>query len=202
MSKHFRAALIAPLAFAFAGAAAQNLGAAQATVQAAIDGVMSAIHADPAARGGDPDAVERIVDQKFLPHTDFLRTTRYAVGKPWAQATPAQQQALFTQFQTLLARTYATQLLQTSGQEMRFRFPPAPPSGNASDAVVKTEVTTGGDTMAIDYRLAKTDAGWKIYDINMMGAWMIEVYRQQFADQIAKNGIDGLVRFLAQHNQK
>jgi ABC-type transporter MlaC component len=171
-------------------------------VKGTIEGVMSTIHSDPAARAGDPDRINKIVEEKFLPNTDFRRTTQFAVGSAWSKATPAQQDALFKQFQTLLAHTYATQLMQVRGQQTQFKFPPmAPLPAGASDAVVRTMVVSGGDTMPIDYRVHKTDAGWKIYDINMMGAWMIVVYRQQFSAQLAKGGIDGLIKFIAAHNE-
>jgi ABC-type transporter MlaC component len=171
-------------------------------VKATIEDVMSAIHNDPAARAGDPERAYQIVQQKFLPNTDFRLTTQYAVGSAWDKATPAQRDELFKQFQTLLAHTYATQLMQVRGENTQFKFPPmAPVAAGANDAVVRTTVTSGGDTMPIDYRVRKTDAGWKIYDIDMMGAWMIPVYRQQFAAQLAKGGVDGLIKFIAAHNQ-
>jgi ABC-type transporter MlaC component len=163
---------------------------------------MEAIRNEPAAAAGDPDRIYQIVQKQFLPSTDFMLTTQYAVGSAWAKATPAQRQALFTQFQTLLARTYATQLTQIQGQDTQFKYAPTPrPGAGSSDAVVKTTVITAGDTMPIDYRMRKTGAGWKIYDINMMGAWMIPVYRQQFAAQLASGDIDGLIKHLAAHNR-
>jgi phospholipid transport system substrate-binding protein len=172
-------------------------------VKRTIDDVMASIRSDPAAKAGDPDRITRIVEQKFVPHTDFLRTTQLAVGNAWSKATPAQQKALFEQFQTLLVRTYAAQLSQIRDQETQFKFPPMPPlPPGATDAVVRTVVVTNGDQMNIDYRVEKTGSGWKIYDINMMGAWMIQVYRQQFAQQLAKGGIDGLIKFLQAHNKQ
>lgn len=172
------------------------------TVQATITEVMDAIRKDPAARAGDPNRTYQVVQQYFLPSTDFMLTTQYAVGQAWAQATPAQRQALFTQFQTLLAHTYAVQLTQMQGENTKFNYG-APPqlAPGANDAIVKTSVVTGGDSMPIDYRMRKTPAGWKIYDINMMGAWMIQVYRQQFAGQLQSGGVDGLIKYLAAHNQ-
>jgi ABC-type transporter MlaC component len=167
-----------------------------------VANVMEAIRNEPAAAAGDPDRIYLIVQKQFLPSTDFMLTTQYAVGSAWAKATPAQREALFREFQTLLARTYALQLTQIQGQDTRFSYAPVPrPGAGASDAVVKSTVTTGGDTMAIDYRMHKTGAGWKIYDINMMGAWMIGLYRQQFAAQLASGGIDGLIKYLAAHNR-
>ena len=167
-----------------------------------IDKVMSAIRSDPAARAGDPERTLQIVRRDFLPSTDFMLTTRYAVGAAWEKATPAQRDALFREFQTLLARTYAIQLTQLQQDGTQFRYAPAArPAANADDAVVRTTVITGGDTMPIDYRMHRTPAGWKIYDINMMGAWMIQVYRRQFAARLALDGIDGLIRYLAAHNR-
>jgi ABC-type transporter MlaC component len=172
-------------------------------VKRTIEDVMSAIRTDPAARAGDPDKINSVVEQKFLPQTDFFRTTRFAVGSAWSKATPAQQKALFEQFQTLMVHAYAAQLIQIRDQNVQFKFQPmAPLAADATDAVVKTVVLNNGDTMNIDYRLHKTGSGWKIYDINMMGAWMIGIYRQQFAGQIAKGGIEGLVKFLAAHNER
>ncbi len=172
-------------------------------VRGTVEDVMSAVANDPAARGGDAGRIYQIVQQRFLPHTDFMRTTQYAVGnETWAKATPAQRDALFQQFQTLLAHTYATQLTQTRGENTQFKFPPmAPLPSTATDAVVRTQVVSGGETMPIDYRVHKNADGWKIYDINMMGAWMIVVYRQQFAAQLSRGGIDGLIKYLAAHNE-
>ena len=170
-------------------------------VKSTIEAVMAANRKDPGARAGDPDRAYELVRQHFLPATDFMLATQYAVGAPWAAATPAQREALFKEFQTLLARTYALQLTQAGGQDTGFRFgPPAPRPSGAVDAVVNTTVVSGGEAMPIAYRLRKTSAGWKIYDIDMMGAWMIAVYRRQFAAQLASGGIDGLIRYLAAHN--
>jgi ABC-type transporter MlaC component len=176
-------------------------GSPDQTVKTTIERVMSAIRSDPAGRAGDPERIYQLVQQHFLPATDFGLTTQYAVGQAWASATPAQREALVRQFQTLLARTFALQLTQIREQDTRFTYAPAAPlAEGAGDAVVRTSVLTEGERMPIDYRLRKTGAGWKIYDINMMGAWMIQVYRRQFAAQLASGGIDGLIKYLAAHN--
>jgi ABC-type transporter MlaC component len=197
--------LALPMALAFMQAAySQQVDSRSPdqTLKDTIANVMEAIRNEPAAAAGDPDRIYAVVQKQFLPSTDFMLTTQYAVGGAWAKATPAQREALFRQFQTLLARTYALQLTQIQGQNTQFKYAPSPrPAAGASDAVVRSTVVTGGDTMAIDYRLRKTGAGWKIYDINMMGAWMIQVYRQQFAAQLASGGIDGLIKYLAAHNR-
>ena len=182
-------------------ASAQASRSPEQLVKSTIEGVMAAIRSDPGARAGDPERTYQLVRKTFLPSTDFMLTTQYAVGPAWASATPAQREALFTQFQTLLARTYALQLTQIREQDTSFKYAkPAPLAAGASDAVVKTSVTTGGEVMPIAYRLRKTGAGWKIYDIDMMGAWMIQVYRRQFAAQLSAGGVDGLISYLAAHN--
>ena len=191
------------IAAPFVHAQAADSRAPDAVVKSTIEEVMRAIKTDTAAQAGDPDELDRIVAQKFLPSTDFMRTTRLAVGSAWTRATPDQQQALFEQFQTLMAHTYAAQLAQIRGQGVQFNYlPMAPLPAGATDAVVRTIVLNNGDTMNIDYRLNRSAAGWKIYDINMMGAWLIGIYRQQFADQVAKGGIDGLLQFLKAHNER
>jgi ABC-type transporter MlaC component len=191
------------IAAPFVHAQAADSRAPDAVVKSTIEEVMRAIKTDTAAQAGDPDEIDRIVAQKFLPSTDFMRTTRLAVGSAWTRATPDQQQALFEQFQTLMAHTYAAQLAQIRGQGVQFNYLPMPalPAG-ATDAVVRTVVLNNGDTMNIDYRLSKGAAGWKIYDINMMGAWLIGIYRQQFADQVSRGGIEGLLQFLKAHNER
>jgi phospholipid transport system substrate-binding protein len=172
------------------------------TVKATIGEVLTAIRNDPGAAGGDPERVYQLVRQYFLPATDFGLSAQYAAGSAWASATPAQRQALAKEFETLLARTFALQLTQVRADETRFEFAaPAPLAAGATDAVVKTSVASEDERMPIDYRLRKTANGWKIYDINIMGAWLIQLYRQQFAAQLAKGGIDGLIKYLAVRNQ-
>jgi ABC-type transporter MlaC component len=171
-------------------------------VQSAVEGTLRAIRGDAAARDGDLARLTTLVQQQFLPFTDFSRTTRLAVGSAWRNASPEQQRQLNEQFTALLVRSYALSLSQLREQNVSFRFQPAQAGANAADAVVPSRVMTAGDDMQIDYRLQRTPTGWKIYDINMMGAWLIEVYRKQFADIVARGGVDGLVRYLTEHNAR
>lgn len=171
-------------------------------VQAAVEDVLGTIKSNPETRAGDLNKITAVVERQFLPYTDFQRSTRLAVGSAWRDATPDQRRQLFEQFQALLVRSYALSLSQLRDQNVKFRYKPAQAGSNASDSVVETRVLNNGEELQIDYRLQKTTAGWKIYDINMMGAWMIEVYRQQFADILAQGGIDGLLKYLVRHNSR
>jgi ABC-type transporter MlaC component len=194
--------LTAFLAAAFVSGAAFAQTSPDVTVRNAVEGTVKAMQADPQARGGDMGKITQVVQTHFVPATDFQRTTRIAVGKPWATATPEQQQKLYEQFQLLLVKTYAASLSQLRDTEVNFKFAPSNTGAGAKDTVVQSHVLSNGGDDAIDYRLTRTDTGWKIYDINMMGAWLIQVYQTQFADQIAKGGIDGLIKFLVEHNAR
>jgi phospholipid transport system substrate-binding protein len=169
-------------------------------VQAAVENVLGTIQADTSARGGDLNKITAVVERQFLPYTDFEHTTRLALGATWRTATPEQRQQLFEQFQTLLVRSYALSLTQLREQNVKFRYDAPRQGSNADDVVVQTHVMNNGDDNQIAYRLQRTPAGWRIYDINMMGAWLIEIYRKQFADIVAKDGIDGLLNYLRRHN--
>ncbi|NUA30875.1 ABC transporter substrate-binding protein [Cupriavidus basilensis] len=167
-------------------------------VRAAVEGVLTTIQANADTRNGDLDKITAVVRRQFLPYADFQRTTRLAVGSAWRSATPEQQKQLYEQFQTLLVRSYALSLSQVREQTLKFRY--KAPRTAGKDVVVETSVLNNGDEVQIDYRLQRGAAGWSIYDINMSGAWLIEVYRKQFADIVAKGGIEGLVKYLASHN--
>ncbi|MDR5784354.1 ABC transporter substrate-binding protein [Caballeronia sp. LZ065] len=186
---------------AFTGEAAAQTSP-DAVVKNAVEGTVDAMKADPQARGGDMAKITQLVETRFLPATDFQRTTRIAVGKAWASATPEQQKQLYDQFQTLLVRTYAASLSQLRDQDVKFKFDSPNVDANTKDTVVESHViSTGGDN-PVRYRLQKTPQGWKIYDIDMMGAWLIQVYQQQFAGQLQKGGVDALIKFLAEHNAR
>ncbi len=202
----FPAAIIAPIAavavFSSAHAQVATNAAPDKLVQSAVEGVIAKIKTDPETRAGDLAKITAVVQREFLPYTDFGRTTRLAVGSAWKQATPEQQKTLQEQFTALLVRSYAVSLSQLREQSPKFTYKPAKAGSNANDVVVATRVMNNGDEMLIDYRLQRGSDGWKIYDINMMGAWLIEVYRKQFADIVARDGVDGLVKYLTNHNAR
>jgi phospholipid transport system substrate-binding protein len=194
--------LSAFLAAAVVSTAAFAQSAPDAIVKNAVEGTVNAMKADPQARGGDMKKITDVVETRFVPSTDFQRTTRIAVGKAWATATPEQQKQLYEQFTKLLVGTYAASLSQLRDQDVKFKFAPSTAAADAKDTVVQSHVISNGGDDAIDYRLGKTANGWKIYDINMMGAWLIQVYQTQFQEQISKGGIDGLIKFLTDHNAR
>ncbi|HEY1611845.1 MAG TPA: ABC transporter substrate-binding protein [Paraburkholderia sp.] len=200
--KRYLTAFLAAAFVSVSGTAFAQTSTPDAVVRSAVEGTVNAMKADPQARGGDMSRITAVVQSHFVPSTDFQRTTRIAVGKAWTTATPEQQQQLYQQFQQLLVKTYAASLSQLRDQQVTFKFLPSNTAASANDAVVQSHVLSNGGDDAIDYRLTRSPAGWRIYDINMMGAWLIQVYQTQFSEQIAKGGIDGLIKFLVEHNAR
>jgi phospholipid transport system substrate-binding protein len=161
--------------------------------------VMTAVKADPAIQAGDVNRIITLVDSKIMPSVNFTRMTASAVGRHWRQATPEQQKQLQDEFKTLLVRTYAGALGEVKDQSLSFR--PMRSRPEDTEVVVRSEVRGRGEPIQLDYRLEKADGGWKIYDLNVMGVWLVETYRTQFAQEISTKGIDGLIATLAQRNK-
>ena len=158
------------------------------------------IKSDKAMQGGDINKIIALVDGKIMPNVNFQRMTSSAVGRYWRQATPDQQKRLQDEFKTLLLRTYAGALSQVKDQSIAIKPLRAAPTD--TEVVVKTEVRGKGDPIQLDYRLEKGDAGWRIYDMNVLGIWLADQYRNTFAQEIGANGIDGLIKVLVDKNQK
>ncbi len=164
--------------------------------------VLDTIKADKTIRASDMSKVIALVDTRIMPNVNFQRMTASAVGPAWRQATPEQQKRLQEEFKILLVRTYAGALTQVSDQAISIKPMRAAPEDK--EVLVRTEVKGGGDPVQLDYRLEKTPgqgAGWKIYNLNVLGVWLVETYRSQFAQEINAKGIDGLVNSLAERNK-
>ncbi|MCZ8075613.1 MAG: hypothetical protein CFE41_00645 [Burkholderiales bacterium PBB2] len=161
---------------------------------------LETVKSDKAIQAGDLQKIINLVDGKVMPHVNFQRMTSSAVGRFWRQATPEQQQRLQDEFKTLLVRTYAGALTQVKDQTIALRPLRASPSD--TEVVVKTEIRGKGDPIQLDYRLEKSGAVWKIYDVNVLGIWLADQYRNSFSQEIGANGIDGLIKALAERNQK
>ena len=176
--------------------------APDALVQRLSGDVLDTIKADKSIKAGEIDKIMLLVDSKIMPNVNFQRMTASAVGPAWRQATPEQQQRLEDEFKTLLVRTYAGALDQVSDQTVSVR--PFRGSADDKEVLVRTEIRGGGDPVQLDYRLEKTpgDAGgWKVYNLNVLGVWLVDTYRTQFAQQINSKGIDGLIAALAARNK-
>ncbi len=164
--------------------------------------VLDTIKADKSLQSGNLPKVIALVDNKIMPNVDFQRMTASAAGPAWRKATPEQQKSLQDEFKILLVRTYAGALSQVSEQDIALK--PLRASPDDKEVVVRTEIRGRGEPVQLDYRLQKTPgqgAGWKIYDLNVMGVWLVETYRGQFAQEINAKGMDGLIATLAERNK-
>ena len=173
-----------------------------ALIRRLSEDVLNTVRADKAIQAGDIDKVIALVDKTVMPNVNFRRMTAAAVGPGWRQATPEQQKRLQDEFKVLLVRTYAGALAQVSDQTVRIR--PMRAAADDKDVLVRTEIVGKGDPIQLDYRLEKTPgegAGWKIYNLNVLGVWLVETYRSQFAQEINAKGIDGLIDTLVARNK-
>jgi phospholipid transport system substrate-binding protein len=164
--------------------------------------VLDTIRADKSIKTGDIARVVALVDSRILPNVNFQRMTASAVGPAWRQATPEQQKRLQDEFKILLVRTYSGALAQVTDQTISMR--PLRAGPDDKEVVVRTEIRGSGDPIQLDYRLEKTPgqgAGWKIFNINVLGVWLVETYRSQFAQEINAKGLDGLIATLSERNR-
>jgi phospholipid transport system substrate-binding protein len=161
--------------------------------------VIDAVKADKAIQAGDVSKIVALVDTKVMPHVNFQRMTASAVGRHWRTATPEQQKRLQDEFKILIVRTYSGALREVKNQTVQLK--PFRASPEDKEVVVRTEVRGGGEPIQLDYRLEKAEAGWKVYDINVLGVWMVEQYRGMFSQEIGSGGIDGLIAKLAERNK-
>ena len=183
------------------GAAAAEEGA-DALIKRLSGEMLELIRADKAIQAGDVSRIIALVDSNVMPSVNFQRMTASAVGPAWRTATPEQQKRLLEEFKTLLVRTYAGALTQIVNQQIVIK--PMRAAADDKEVIVRTEVRGQGDALQIDYRLEKISgagAGWKIYNINVLGVWLVETYRSQFAQEINAKGLGGLITTLSERNK-
>jgi phospholipid transport system substrate-binding protein len=175
--------------------------APDALVKRVSTDVIESVKADKDIQAGNRNKIMDLVNSKILPHVDTQKMTQQAAGRFWRQATPEQQKRLSEEFRTLLVYTYSGALSQIKNETVEFK--PMRNDAADTDVEVRSQVNvTRGEPITLNYRLAKGAQGWKIYDINVLGAWLVETYKGTFAAEINKSGIDGLIKALAERNKK
>ena len=206
MKRRFLAQLLAVCAVAPLLLQTLPAMAADETADALMDRltkeVLDTIAADKAVQAGDVGRIVALVDEKIMPYVDFQRMTSSAVGPAWRQATPEQRKRLETEFKTLLVRTYAGAMSQA--KNLSFSVKPLRAAPEDKEVIVRTVIKGRGDPVQLDYRLEKTagvGAGWKIFNLNVLGVWLVDTYRSQFAQEINAKGLDGLIATLTERNK-
>ncbi len=191
---------MATIAFATAAQSAPATEAPDALVKRISQDVIDTAKSDKGIQAGDINRVNQLVETKILPYVDFQRMTSLAAGRHWRTATPDQQQRLSAEFRTLLVYTYAGALSQIKNETVDFK--PLRASPDDTEVEVRSQVNVArGEPVLLNYRVAKSPSGWKIYDINVMGAWLVETYKSSFNSEISKGGVDGLIKTLADKNK-
>ena len=187
-------------AFFFAGlASAQQLSPEQ-LVQKITNDVLAAIKSDEQLAAGDKQKALELAQEKVLPYVDFEYATRLAVGRPWRQATPQQRKDLVAQFRNMLVRTYSNSISAYQGQTLKV-LPARGKENTEDEATVHTQfVRPGAQALAIDFQMHKAGTGWKVYDINVEGVSLVLTYRSEFDAIVKQQGIDGLIKALAEKN--
>jgi phospholipid transport system substrate-binding protein len=165
--------------------------------------LLDMVRKDPALKAGDLQKIGAVLDTKLKPYINFQRMTAAAVGPAWRQATPEQQKRLQEEFKLLLMRSYSGALSQVKDNSS-IVVKPLRQGSNDKEMVVRSEIRGGAEPIPIDYRLEKTadsDSGWRIYNFNILGIWLVDNYRTQFSQEINAKGIDGLIATLSERNK-
>ena len=173
---------------------------ADAFVKQVSTEVIEAVKADKAIQAGDVGRIRALVDAKVMPHVNFQRMTASSVGPLWRAATADQQKRMLVEFQTLMVNTYSGALTQVKDQAVVVK-PLRPGAADSGELVVRTEVRGKGDPLQLDYRVEKAGDGWKIYDVNVGGFWLVEAYKGQFARDLGNGGLDALINALSTKNR-
>jgi phospholipid transport system substrate-binding protein len=178
---------------------AQSAVAPDALIKQVSTEVIDIVKSDKAIQAGDVGKIVALVDTKVMPHVNFQRMTASAVGRHWRTATPEQQKRLQDEFKILIVRTYAGALTQVKDQTVQLK--PLRAGADDPEVVVRTEVKGKGEPIQLDYRLEKSGSEWKIYDVNVLGVWLVEQYKSSFAQEIGSVGVEGLIAKLAERNK-
>ena len=175
--------------------------APDALVKRVSEEILAIAKTDKQVQAGNQERIMEVVRAKILPHINFQRMTQLTAGRYWREATPEQQQALTNEFRTLLVYTYAGAVAQIRNQTLEFKPMRATPDD--TEVEVRTAVIQSrGEPIQLNYRLEKGPNGWKIVDVNILGAWLVQTYRNSFAAEIQKGGIDGLIKALNERNKQ
>jgi phospholipid transport system substrate-binding protein len=192
--------LFAAISLALVAAVSHAQAAPDAMIRQVSTEVIDTVKGDKAIQAGDVSRILVLVDTKVMPHVNFQRMTASAVGRHWRTATPEQQKRLQDEFKILIVRTYAGALTQVK-EQTTVQLKPLRAAAEDTEVVVRTEVKGKGDPVQLDYRLEKSGSEWKIYDVNVLGVWLVEQYRSSFAQEIGSAGVDGLITKLAERNK-
>lgn len=201
MTRTLTIGLMAGFLATAAPARAQNMTPPDVLAKRVTDEVLAVLRTDKDIQSGDRKKILDLVEKKVLPHFNFVRMTQLAVGRYWREASPEQQKSLVSEFRTLLVQTYAATFTAYRDQAIEYR--PLRMQPDETDVVVKSLINqSGGKPVTVDYKMQKSDSGWKVYDVVVGDLSLVQSYRGTFTTEVQKGGIDGLVKALTEKNKQ
>lgn len=201
MARQLLIGLMAAFWVAAVPAAAQNMTAPDALAKSVTDEVLAVLRTDKDIQAGSQKKVVDLVEKKVLPHFNFVRMTQLAVGRHWRDASPEQRKQLVEEFRMLLVQTYAATFTAYRDQSIEYR--PLRVQPDDTDVVVRSLINqSGGKPVTVDYKMQKSDTGWKVYDVVVGDLSLVQSYRGSFNTEVQKGGIDGLVKALTEKNRQ
>ncbi len=202
--KQWRSAVLgvaATIAMAIGGQALAQTMSPDALVKKVTEDVLSTVKGDADIKSGNISKIQSLVESRVLPYVNFQKMTSSAVGRNWSQASPEQQNEITEQFRQLLVYTYSGALQDVSDQKVEYR----PFRADPADSVVQVDTRIvnprGGEPVQLNYKVEKFGAEWKIVDVNVLGVWLVENYRNTFQQEISRGGVDGLIKTLTNKNK-
>jgi len=201
MTKRFLIGLIAALCAMAVPTGAQGMTPPDALAKSVTDEVLAVLRTDRDIQAGNQKKVVDLVEKKVLPHFNFVRMTQLAVGRHWREASPEQQKKLVGEFRMLLVQTYAATFAAYRDQAIEYR--PLRMQPDDTDVVVRSLINqSGGKPVTVDYKMQKSDTGWKVYDVVVGDLSLVQSYRGSFNTEVQKGGIDGLLKALTEKNRQ
>jgi len=201
MTKRLLIGLMAALCAVAVPTGAQGMTPPDALAKSVTDEVLAVLRTDKDIQSGNQKKVVDLVETKVLLHFNFVRMTQLAVGRHWREASPEQQKLLVGEFRTLLVQTYVATFTAYRDQSIEYR--PLRMQSDDTDVVVKSLINqSGGKPVTVDYKMQKSDTGWKVYDVVVGDLSLVQSYRGSFNTEVQKGGIDGLVKALTEKNKQ
>lgn len=190
-----------PVFFLFPGTGRADSVAPDELVKGVTEEVLTILRQDKGIQSGNKQRAMSLIEKKVAPHFDFSRMTSLAVGRAWQQADAKQREALIGEFHTLLVRTYANSL--TAYRDQTVSFKPSAKQAGGDEVVVRSQINKpGAQPIPLDYSLAKTGSGWKVFDVAVANISLVTNYRSSFATEVEKGGVTGLLKALEEKNRK
>jgi len=152
----------------------------------------------------DKSQAHRLVENAVLSHFDFERMSKLVLAKNWRRITDDQKISFANEFRGLLIRTYSSALVEAAGKVRTIDYSSVNKGGSPPRAMVSSKVYQSGKAMPIevDYDMYSHKGQWKVYNVKVGGVSLVNNYRTEFANDINRMGIEGLINKIKNQNRK